>query len=197
MVLHCPKCGLQHIDAPDDRTPDWKNEPHRSHLCHNPACGYIWRPADVPTNGVQAVKTKGKADSPIAATAPAQPGQEGERDYPPLPNFDSGDEPIWDAIFCWKTAQPGGDAHRKSLAVERAIAETLRAYVDADRAARAPAESVGRDAERERICAAIKAEDDYCVDQGDYMLDSNDCIKIVRGEWVRPDFSVAANGGNK
>ena len=48
------------------------------------------------------------------------------------------------------------------------------------------------EAERERICAAIKAEDDHCVDQGDYMLDSNDCIKIVRGKWVRPDFSVDA-----
>ena len=44
--------------------------------------------------------------------------------------------------------------------------------------------------ERERICAAIKAEDDHCVDNGDYMLDSDDCIKIVRGEWVRPDFSI-------
>ena len=62
-------------------------------------------------------------------------------------------------------------------------------------AARAPADSVLEDAarlERERICAAIKAEDDYCVDQGNYMLDSDDCIKIVRGEWVRPDFSVDA-----
>ncbi len=65
MVLHCPKCGLQHIDAPDERTHGWRNEPHRSHLCHG--CGHIWRPADVPTNGVAAVATKGKADSPIAA----------------------------------------------------------------------------------------------------------------------------------
>lgn len=63
MILNCPACGLQHIDAPDERTPDWKNEPHRSHLCHG--CGHIWRPADVPTNGVAAIKTKGKADSPI------------------------------------------------------------------------------------------------------------------------------------
>jgi len=68
MVLHCPACGLQHIDAPDERTADWKNEPHRSHLCHG--CGHIWRPADVPTNGVQAVKTPGKADSPIATALP-------------------------------------------------------------------------------------------------------------------------------
>lgn len=64
MVLHCPACGMQHIDAPDDRSPDWKNEPHRSHLCHG--CGHIWRPADVPTNGVYSVRTAGKADSPIA-----------------------------------------------------------------------------------------------------------------------------------
>jgi hypothetical protein len=64
MILHCPACHLQHIDAPDERTPDWKNAPHRSHLCHG--CGHIWRPADVPTNGVQAIATKGKADSPAA-----------------------------------------------------------------------------------------------------------------------------------
>ena len=57
------------------------------------------------------------------------------------------------------------------------------------------ADSVLEDAarsERERICAAIKVEDDYCVEQGDYMLDSDDCIKIARGDWVRPDFSVDA-----
>lgn len=76
MVLHCPKCGMQHVDAPDDPFyggmsdasgfhPRWENPPHRSHLCHT--CGHIWRPADVPTNGVWAVKTKGKADSPLAA----------------------------------------------------------------------------------------------------------------------------------
>ena len=76
MVLHCPKCGQQHIDSSEGRvlygnepiddqfyTPVWSNPPHRSHLCHG--CGHIWRPADVPTNGVAAVKTQGKADSPI------------------------------------------------------------------------------------------------------------------------------------
>ncbi len=84
MVLHCPKCGVQHIDAPD-REDDpsmlavgithkafdgWTNPPHRSHLCHG--CGHIWRPADVPTNGVQAVKTKGKNDHfPTHCTAAA------------------------------------------------------------------------------------------------------------------------------
>jgi rubredoxin len=62
MVLHCPNCGAQHIDA---ATEAWRNPPHRSHLCH--ACGHIWRPADVPTNGVAAVKTRGKNDSPIVS----------------------------------------------------------------------------------------------------------------------------------
>lgn len=47
-------------------------------------------------------------------------------------------------------------------------------------------------AERERICAAIKAEDDHCVTEHDYMLDSDDCIAIVKGEWVRPEYSAQA-----
>jgi hypothetical protein len=60
MVLHCPKCTTQHVDAPD---PDkgWTNPPHKSHLCHK--CGFIWRPADVPTVGVEKIKTRGKVDS--------------------------------------------------------------------------------------------------------------------------------------
>jgi len=78
MVLFCPACGAQHIDAeetvgvrPGQRgrlipaAVTWSNPPHRSHLCHS--CGHIWRPADVPTNGVAAVKTNGKADSALAA----------------------------------------------------------------------------------------------------------------------------------
>ena len=50
----------------------------------------------------------------------------------------------------------------------------------------------GRLAEREIICAAIKAEDDHCVTKGDYMLDSDDCIKVARGQWVRPVYEDAA-----
>lgn len=46
-------------------------------------------------------------------------------------------------------------------------------------------------AERDRICAAIKAEDDYCCDAAGYMLDSDDCIAVARGEWRRPEFSAA------
>lgn len=71
MLLFCPKCGVQHVDGVEDHEvdhgshvevmADWMNPPHRSHLCH--ACGTIWRPADVPTNGVAAIATRGKADT--------------------------------------------------------------------------------------------------------------------------------------
>lgn len=83
MVLHCPKCGEQHIDEPEHvlvwtggAVPEpshdevvWENPPHRSHLCHG--CGCIWRPADVPTNGVRTVATAGKVDNWNPATQPA------------------------------------------------------------------------------------------------------------------------------
>lgn len=92
MVLHCPECHTQHIDKADEvcsvcgGRPStcnalghrplgtttkwaWLNPPHRSHLCLN--CGCIWRPADVPTNGVAAIKTKGQADRP--APRPDEP----------------------------------------------------------------------------------------------------------------------------
>lgn len=59
MVLHCPACHLQHIDR---AVKGWDNPPHRSHLCER--CGVVWRPADVYTNGVRAVKTRGAADTP-------------------------------------------------------------------------------------------------------------------------------------
>ncbi len=80
LILHCPACHLQHIDAPEGHLawegnpPEpshevmtWENPPHRSHLCHG--CGFIWRPADVPTNGVAAVKTKGKMDGAVKMTS--------------------------------------------------------------------------------------------------------------------------------
>lgn len=75
MILHCPKCGRQHIDSIEhDRwvgrdnceevgEMTWNNPPHRSHLCHG--CGFIWRPADIPTNGVASIQTKGTNDHDI------------------------------------------------------------------------------------------------------------------------------------
>ncbi|WP_186163383.1 hypothetical protein [Burkholderia gladioli] len=78
MLLFCPQCGTQHIDAPENEPGQlisggpnagravspkvtWSNPPHRSHLCH--ACSCIWRPADVATVGVDAIETRGKADT--------------------------------------------------------------------------------------------------------------------------------------
>jgi len=60
MVLHCPRCGVQHID---EATEEWANPPHRSHACQAPRCGCIWRPADVATAGVAALPTCGKSDN--------------------------------------------------------------------------------------------------------------------------------------
>ena len=75
MLLFCPRCHTQHIDEPDDRTPEWSNPPHRSHLCHS--CGCIWRPADIATNGVASIATVGKADNWSAQQATDCPDCDG------------------------------------------------------------------------------------------------------------------------
>lgn len=91
MVLHCPRCGTQHIDAPEtddeheanlaDYTypaagteghasqPRWTNPPHRSHLCHNAQCvdehgrRTVWRPSALHTTGVAALPALGEQDT--------------------------------------------------------------------------------------------------------------------------------------
>lgn len=104
MILHCPNCGKKHIDqdnaeeiriAAAERgfkhgTRDWENfiekhewpnPPHRSHLCGG--CGCIWRPADVPTNGVAELKTRGKADTwPATPACPRVTSGTGNCQYP-------------------------------------------------------------------------------------------------------------------
>lgn len=86
MILFCPACDMQHIDAEephdenckslgswDSGIPDcdcnrWTNPPHRSHRCAS--CGEIWRPADVATVGVREIETKGNSDAkPIRGQA--------------------------------------------------------------------------------------------------------------------------------
>lgn len=60
MLLWCPRCGEQHVDAPEPAA-GWTNPPHRSHQCHG--CGCIWRPADFYTNGITGIGTSGAADT--------------------------------------------------------------------------------------------------------------------------------------
>lgn len=62
MILHCPVCHVQHIDGPEPET-GWENPPHKSHKCHNVYCQTIWRPADVPTNGVVRINSIGDDDT--------------------------------------------------------------------------------------------------------------------------------------
>jgi hypothetical protein len=72
MLLWCAECHMQHVDAPDERTEGWDNPPHGSHQCHR--CGTIWRPADVATNGVRSIATRGRADTwPASRPARAKP----------------------------------------------------------------------------------------------------------------------------
>ena len=60
MILLCPRCHEQHIDRPEPEI-NWLNPPHKSHLCLY--CGTVWRPADIPTNGVARINTHGKNDN--------------------------------------------------------------------------------------------------------------------------------------
>lgn len=44
LLLWCPGCGERHVDGEDMK-------PHKTHACQH--CGMNWRPANVPTHGVQ------------------------------------------------------------------------------------------------------------------------------------------------
>lgn len=46
MLLWCPECRARHID-----TGIFVTKPHHTHACQT--CGHVWRPAIVPTVGVQ------------------------------------------------------------------------------------------------------------------------------------------------
>lgn len=45
MLLWCPACHVRHIEG------ELAHKPHHTHACQ--ACGFTWRPAVVPTTGVQ------------------------------------------------------------------------------------------------------------------------------------------------
>mgnify|MGYP001619082560 CR=1 FL=1 len=93
VVLFCPNCKTQHVDRPEPQVcvcghrlsghelePDctmcthcvcgefcvaWDNPPHKSHLCkpEDGGCGTIFRPSDVPTNGIETPTTEGENDT--------------------------------------------------------------------------------------------------------------------------------------
>jgi predicted RNA-binding Zn-ribbon protein involved in translation (DUF1610 family) len=46
MLLWCPECGARHVDVGEFAT-----KPHHTHSCQS--CGMTWRPAVIPTKGVQ------------------------------------------------------------------------------------------------------------------------------------------------
>lgn len=46
MLLWCPECGARHLDVGEFAT-----KVHHTHACQD--CGMVWRPAVVPTVGVQ------------------------------------------------------------------------------------------------------------------------------------------------
>lgn len=59
-VLHCPSCGLQHVDV-DDNTGKWATTRlHRKHLCKpsDGGCGQVWRPFGYPTVGVREMSSR-------------------------------------------------------------------------------------------------------------------------------------------
>lgn len=48
-LMWCPKCGLQHIDEGE-----WATREHKTHRCVGEGgCRHEWRPAEVPTVGVE------------------------------------------------------------------------------------------------------------------------------------------------
>lgn len=63
MLLTCPSCSARHIDEGDFAT--W---PHTTHACQK--CGMCWKPALVPTVGVQFLPGYKNAPAVFAAECP-------------------------------------------------------------------------------------------------------------------------------
>ena len=64
---------------------------------------------------------------------PASPAQAGE--YPELPDLYSTGAPFWRAVLAWHDAHHGPEAINAADKLDMLVADMLRAYVDADRAA--------------------------------------------------------------
>ncbi len=55
LIIHCPKCHLQHVDVDDDTGAWATTRHHRQHLCKpsDGGCGHVWAPANRRTVGVR------------------------------------------------------------------------------------------------------------------------------------------------
>lgn len=77
MLLFCPRCNKQHVDAPQPEQ-GWTNPPHATHTCQH--CGLLWRPSNENTNGAQSIAVlEAKHTERIAASFPAEPAALPER----------------------------------------------------------------------------------------------------------------------
>jgi HPt (histidine-containing phosphotransfer) domain-containing protein len=54
------RTGCAHPECTYETFTAWLNPPHKSHRCTS--CNHVWRPADVPTNGVLTLQTSGSRD---------------------------------------------------------------------------------------------------------------------------------------
>lgn len=95
MILTCPSCGTRHID--DDT---FATKPHHTHACQS--CGMVWRPAIVPTTGVEFlpgfknVEAKREcAEAPQADTMP--------QEAPPLRTWPDGRDLTLASVKAWIT----------------------------------------------------------------------------------------------
>jgi hypothetical protein len=77
MILYCPMCHFKHVDEGNFAT-----KPHHTHACQGPKCGLVWRPAIVPTVGVEYLpnfKNVPEPDEEDACSPDKERGQEAIR----------------------------------------------------------------------------------------------------------------------
>ena len=131
-------------------------------------CTRVWNAWNVGTMSQDDFEAVDESDTPgeiadsIIAKFEADPAQYViPAEYPPLPR------PAWNA----KTIRATEEAFS---------ADQMRAHYNLGRASQASAAP-----SIEVLCARIKAADDAAADK-DYMLDSDDCIAVLRGTWSYP-----------
>lgn len=80
MLLFCPRCGMQHVDAPNEAQ-GWTNPPHATHTCQG--CGLLWRPCNENTTGVLHIAVKEeKHRERILASWPSSHERAHDEGYP-------------------------------------------------------------------------------------------------------------------